>query len=89
MLPHQIVNVVSKYVALLRARGYPALKADTSIVNSPDIKLRHAAWMCEHIYVLVSQGELSKADRWLGFVQAILWCYDIQTVDQMRDDNRG
>lgn len=27
--------------------------------------------------------------RWLGFVQGYLWSFEIRTIDEMRDDNRG
>jgi hypothetical protein len=89
MLPDQLRDVAAKYVAILRTRGYMAVKADTSSVSSPESQLNHTVWMCEQLSALVGLGELEKAGRWLGFVQGILWGHNILTIDQMRDDNRS
>ncbi len=89
MSPDQILNAVTKYTAVLQTLGYKAVKADTSALNSAYNKLCHTMWMCEQVHGFVGLGQLEKADRWLGFIQDVLWSYDIQSVDQMREDNRG
>lgn len=30
----------------------------------------------------------AKFDRWLGFIQGVIWAYKLRTVDEMREDNR-
>lgn len=33
-------------------------------------------------------GRLEKAFRWLGFIQGVLWCEGVYTIDAMKDHNR-
>lgn len=33
-------------------------------------------------------GRIEKAFRWLGFVQGVLWCEGIYSIDQMKEHNR-
>jgi hypothetical protein len=54
-------------------------------VDWPD-KARHIAWMCQKAQELVDEGELDKAERWLGFIQGWLWSHDYRTINEMRDD---
>jgi hypothetical protein len=89
MTPDHIYKVVSKYEIQLEARGHKAEKTETGAAfDNPTTKLNHTLWMCQQIRAFVTEGELEKANRWLGFVQGVLWAYGIYTVDQMRDDNR-
>ena len=46
--------------------------------------MKHAMWMCETALDFVKEGELDKASRWLGFVQATLWACGHYTIDEMR-----
>jgi hypothetical protein len=50
--------------------------------------LEHAKYMCTQIVVLVQNQNLDKAQRWLGFLQAILWTSGIYSIDDMRNHNR-
>jgi len=87
--PEHIYKVVSKYEIQLKARSHTAEKADTSDPNlSLKAKLNHTLWMCQEVRTFVEGNELEKANRWLGFLQGILWVNNIYTVDQMREDNR-
>lgn len=89
MQAEQITNLAIKYQGILKARGHQSSKTDTSVIApSPDAKLNHTLWMCYQIPLLTNQQELEKATRWLAFVQGVLWSYDIETVDQMREDNK-
>ena len=49
----------------------------------------HAKWMLDRIEEFVAEGKLDKANRWLGFVQGIFYCFGTYTINQMRDHNRG
>jgi hypothetical protein len=55
--------------------------------------LEHAAWMAEEIhtqlrraygYELFTQEDLTKANRWIGFMQGVLWKEGIYTIDDLR-----
>lgn len=47
--------------------------------------LMHARWMCQQAQTFT---DTEKAVRWLGFVQGILWCEGLRTIDAIREDNR-
>lgn len=49
----------------------------------------HAKWMLDKIEEFVTEDELDKANRWLGFVQGIFYSFGTYTINQMRDHNRG
>lgn len=90
MLDAQIGQVASKYDKLLSERSVRAQRQDTGKL-SPAMwynHLTHARWMCQEIPGLVQIGQSAKAERWLCFVQGILWCEGILTIDEMREDNR-
>lgn len=66
-------------------------------VFSPKRRLEHAAWMCEEMIRRIDASEgtaidqdalRGKVNRWLGFVQGILWITGTRTIKQMRDDSR-
>lgn len=55
--------------------------------------VKHIMWMCDKAWDILHEGkddpsEMEKAMRWLGFIQGWLWCENIRTINQMRDDNR-
>ena len=49
------------------------------------VALQHAAWMIEECNNFVNSADVGKINRWLGFVQGVLWKEGIFTIDQMRD----
>lgn len=32
---------------------------------------------------------VGKFNRWLAFLQGVMWSHDLRTVDQLRDEDRG
>lgn len=97
-------RVLSKYSALLRTHDVHEVRHDDADFNvfsitvfSPKRRLEHAAWMCEEMIRTLDASEAAaidqdslheKVNRWLGFVQGILWVTGMRTIEQMRDDNR-
>jgi hypothetical protein len=59
----------------------------------------HALWMCDEMDRRLSAHPVSdpgvdpaaegRANRWLGFVQGVLWVSGLRTVAAMRDDVRA
>ena len=50
------------------------------------VALQHAAWMIEESLAMFVQAEdICKINRWIGFVQGVLWQQGIFTIDQMRE----
>lgn len=78
-------------------------KADTAknlgrpITNTlPHNALCHVLWMLDQMSNIMSKVEdawddpsvQGKIYRWLGFIQGVLWCAGLRSIDEMRDDNR-
>jgi hypothetical protein len=51
--------------------------------------IKHANWMIQEMLQRMEAGEdkPGQADRWLGFVQGILWCHGMFTIDDMKGHN--
>lgn len=82
----QLLLVVKRYEAELEMparRQDPRLKQPTTV----DV-LGHARWMCSQIPGLVAEGRIEKAQRWLGFVQGVLWASGRKTIESLKEDNR-
>lgn len=47
---------------------------------------KHVAWML--LQMPDAAGNPDRFNRWLGFVQGVLWVLGVRTIGQMRDDNR-
>lgn len=76
MTKAQLDAILEFYHQQLASRGVPAIKD-----GGP---LAHAHWMVQ----MARELSLEKANRWLGFVQGVLWCEKVFTVDEMRDQTR-
>ena len=92
MTVDQIKTAVAKYRVELLKYQYESLSAPTDKICGADIDeigcLQHVLAMCDTVEHLVEQGKIEKAFRWLGFMQGVLWCGGVYSIDQMRDDNR-
>lgn len=52
--------------------------------------IKHARWMVQEMIRRIEENEESspgQADRWIGFVQALLWVYGIYSIDDMAKAN--
>lgn len=82
MTEKQMHRVIELYQEELKSRSiFPTRQPD----GTP---LAHAAWMLEEMKIHLRDGKWEKANRWLGFVQGILWCRGVYTIPQMADHNR-
>jgi len=89
MTSEQIIQVVEDYAKKFSERGIRAAKATTTLRPSTREQERHAHWMCLEIpELLKTDNGFEKANRWLGFVQGVLWATGIYSIDAMRDHNR-
>jgi len=77
----QIVKVCQEYDNELEVL---CIVADKKSENS----LEYIRWMIQQIPDFVKKGEIGKANRWLGFIQGVLWREEFYTIDEMRDHNR-
>jgi len=89
MKADQIVRVATKYEDLLANNNIIAEKQDLSSSRLTSTqRLSHSKWMCKEIQVFVDNGRTDKAERWICFVQGVLWCEGLRPIDDMRNDNR-
>lgn len=51
--------------------------------------VRHALFMCNEVEILVRAGALDRANRWLGFIQGLLFCNGLISSLEMRNINAG
>jgi len=51
-------------------------------------RLRHVMWMAEEVKNIAAEGNIAKAQRWLGFIQGVLWGHELRTVEELRKDNQ-
>jgi len=68
------------YGHLMQAGHNPICNQEAT---TPDDRMRHLCWMCTQIVAHVDENP-EKYDRWLGFIQGVLWAQDVFTIEQLR-----
>jgi hypothetical protein len=51
-------------------------------------QIQHARWMVEELLGREEMPE-DKLNRWLGFIQGVLWCTGKYSINDMRHHNMG
>ena len=89
MTSEQILHAVGKYELLLGSREVVPERADLAYwAPEPTEQLSHCLWMCGQIReILRTPGKEAKAERWLCFIQGVLWASTLGTIDSFRADN--
>jgi hypothetical protein len=60
--------------------------ASLNVVSQKDgTGLQRAAWMVNQCFALLDTAKIFKVNRWIGFVQCILWKEGIYTIEQLRE----
>lgn len=67
--------------------GFPGVKG----LEDESKQLSHIQWM---IYTMLEDAEPQawsdrKLNRWLGFIQGVLWCTKLRGILEMRDESRN
>ena len=84
----QIHDVVRRYDVELAERGYLVERADTTSFPSSVGGLKHVRWLIAEMLNPEKERSEEKDQRWLGFIQGVLWCHGIATIDKMKGHNR-
>jgi len=50
--------------------------------------LEHCHGMLDQMEGFANQGRMSKAFRWLGFIQGVLWVLRVYTLEDLKNHNR-
>lgn len=88
MTPEKTEKVLKYYLTLL---GVPAKLPEDyydllyeDIPHVAGLSAGHAAWMCQQAIVLVEEGRMEKAMRWLGWINYALWRGNYLTLNQIK-----
>lgn len=88
MAEQQLEEVLTKYEEHLSVYGVPMRFTVRGVIPSGEQAARHVLWMCAEVRTFLKEGRREKADRWLGFVQGVLWSLGHYTIDDMRSQSR-
>ncbi len=83
MNTEQLTEVLKLYETKLTGVGIKAINRVDGVGF-----LDHVCFMTIEAQEFVNNGRIGKANRWLGFIQGVLWAKGIYTVDKMKDHNR-
>lgn len=93
----QLKETLTNYRTQLANHGLSAQtpqRCDTSqrSVVRPE-RRRHLLWMIDTLLADLKHAPVDvdvsgKANRWLGFIQGVLWADEYRSIDEMREDNR-
>lgn len=86
MTDQQVSQALDLYEQMLKARGAEPIEVPHSrCPASPEEALNHALSMIAPMRQFLVDGKREKLMRWLGFLQAILWCTQIFPLDSLKD----
>jgi hypothetical protein len=61
------------------------LKLDLAVIRPGDVPaLGHLLYMCHAIDGQIAEGQLEKANRWVGFMQGVSWLIGVASIDESR-----
>jgi hypothetical protein len=84
MTKEQIINVCQLYDDILTKDGFQNVQE-----NDEYGSLNHARWMLNQIPNMLGDFyKIEKANRWLGFVQGVLWANGYCDIKSMKEHNK-
>ncbi len=92
----QVTHMLDLYGKTLEELGYRPIpypdldaKIGGNILRGAKYdSLNHARWMCDEVRAFVRQGRWSKAYRWIGMIQGLLFMGGIVSISELKDHNR-
>jgi hypothetical protein len=84
MTDEKIMDVLTRY-----ERDFASMQEAAKLMDGAlPLRLLHAISMIPKMRAFLVQGRREKVFRWLGFLQGIMFCHDIYTVEEMANHNR-
>jgi len=87
----QVRELLLDYNITLHEEG--VLGVEHSDLEGPDVPvedyLEHTRWMVLRMIEHPDEFDAGKLNRWLGFVQGVLWMNGNRTIQRLRDETRG
>lgn len=85
----KLLMVLDWYDQMLKKMGVPVTEHDfEQSCQSRELALAHIRSMIPQIRQFIREGRMEKVNRWLGFIQGILFSFGIYTIEEERDHNR-
>lgn len=87
MTGEKIKEVTAIYRERLTAAGYAPERFRADDTPACGQSLRHLLFMLDEIDDFVTAERMDKANRWLGFVQGVLWRNGLYTLEDLKSHN--
>jgi hypothetical protein len=88
MTPEKIRQTIEKYKTLF-SKIPSAQHADDSLSVGNYQQLQHCKWMLNKMEEMLKQTDnMAKFNRWLGFIQGVLWSQSVYSINDLKADNR-
>ena len=90
----RVIALLQLYDRVLADRGVVPLNLSDYAIPIGDQRLGHVRWMIGQMLAPTESRLAEKfqkertANRWLGFIQGVLYCFGVFTISQMRDQSR-
>jgi hypothetical protein len=85
------LNQVELVLELYETRLRDILAASDDALSDAGVQrshIEHALTIIPKMKGFIEEGKTEKMFRWLGFLQGVLYCNDIYTIDEMANHNR-
>lgn len=93
MTPSKLLKIVKTYREFMSQMGARPVRLTPDQQQSQQVTYRevinHLAYMVDQVPIHAKGGKVEKAFRWLGFIQGVLWCSGVRTLQELRSDNRS
>jgi len=77
------------YKGIFDQMGVVSRSCDRSATNvSREAKLAHCRRMLDKLPKYIAQGRTEKAQRWIAFIQGVLWGLDLTTITELKNTSR-
>ena len=82
-------EVIEGYRRFFAERGIIPVAFPHKLYNPrPDEMLAHCAQMLPKMEQFLAEGRVGKVNRWLGFIQGVLWSRGLRSLDDLKNVNR-
>ena len=80
-----LIKALDVHERVLKSLGHEARMLDR-FMKAPSHwqVIQHAMAMCPMMRDLIAAGKLDRANRWLGFLQGLLWTQGLVSVNELR-----
>ena len=90
MTQHRMRVVVESMKQKMVVRGMIPARYNSNDQAFDDVRgqVEHALWMCDEVRIFIDTGRTAKAMRWMGFIQAVMWCSGYYTIEELKVMNK-